>query len=87
MHVCVKMMSKGLKEALTVLIMGIFYFFRLHQHRIFCRTLQHTMQHAACSFDPFDIPWILQKLLFSHTSFWWEDFLNFSNHLPDSSFA
>ena len=29
MHVCVKMMSKGLKEALTVLIMAIFYFFQL----------------------------------------------------------
>ena len=43
------------------------------------------MQHAACSFDPFDIPWILQKLLFSQTSFWWEDFLNISNHLPESS--
>ena len=27
------------------------------------------MQHAACSFDPFDIPWILQNLLFSQTSF------------------
>ena len=27
MHVCVKMMSKGSKEALTVLIMAIFNFF------------------------------------------------------------
>ena len=43
--------------------------------------------HAACSFDPFDIPWILQNLLFSPTSFWWADFFNISNHLPDSSFA
>ena len=33
------------------------------------------------------IPWILQKLLFLHTSFWQEGFLNISNHLPDSSFA
>ena len=87
MHVCVKMMSKGSKEALTVLIMAIFYFFQLLQHRIFHRTLQDTMQHAICSFDPFDIPLILQKLCFSHTSFWQEDLLNISSHLPDSSFA
>ena len=33
------------------------------------------------------IPWILQKLLFSHTSFWWEGFLNISNHSADSSFG
>ena len=33
------------------------------------------------------IPWILQKLLFSHSSFWQEGSLNISNHLPDSSFA
>ena len=46
MHVCVKMMSKGSKEALTVLLMAIFYFFRLLQHRIFHRTLQDTMQHV-----------------------------------------
>ena len=31
------------------------------------------------------LPWILQKLLFLHTSFWREGFLNISNHLPDSS--
>ena len=49
-----------------------------------CTTLQDTMQHAAWPFDPSDIPWILQKLLFSQTSFWREDFLNISNHLPDS---
>ena len=59
--------------------MAIFYFFRLLRHRIFHRTLQDTMQHAACSFDPFNIPWILQKLLFLHTSFWQEDFLNICN--------
>ena len=40
-----------------------------------------------CIFDVFDIPWILQELLFSQTSFWQESFLNISNHLPDSSFA
>ena len=34
--------------------------------------------------DHSDVPWILQKLLFLHTSFWHEDFLNISNHLPDS---
>ena len=51
---------------------------------LFHTTLQGTMQHAACTFDPSDIPWILQKLLFSHTSFWREDFLNIFNHLPDS---
>ena len=50
-------------------------------------TLQDSMQHAVWTFDPSDIPWILQKLLFSHTSFWWEDFLNISNHLPDSPFT
>ena len=49
-------------------------------------SLSCCMQHAAC-IDSVDIPWILQKLLFSHTSFWQEDFLNISNHLPDSSFA
>ena len=37
---------------------------------MFHTTLKHTIQHAACSFDPFDIPWILQNLLFSQTSFW-----------------
>ena len=58
--------------------------FRLLRHRIFRTTLQHTMQHAACSFDPFHIPWILQNLLFSQTKFWQEDFFNISNHLPDS---
>ena len=46
-------------------------------------SLSHCMQHAAC-FDSVDIPWILQKLLFSHTSYWREGFLNISNHLPDS---
>ena len=39
--------------------------------------------HAAC-INSVDITWILQKLLFSHTSFWRESFLNISNHLPDS---
>ena len=45
--------------------------------------------HRVCSMqqgisDIFDIPWILQELLFSQTSFWWESFLNISNNLPDS---
>ena len=44
-------------------------------------------EHAACIFDVFDIPWILQNLFFLHTSFWREGFLNISNHLPDSSFT
>ena len=44
------------------------------------------MQHAAWTFDPSNISWILQKFLFSHTSFWQEDFFNISNHLPDSFF-
>ena len=39
--------------------------------------------HAAC-FNNVDIPWILQKLLFPHTSFWRESFLNISNHWPKS---
>ena len=52
-----------------------------------CTTLQDTMQHATWPFDPSDIPWILQKLLFLQTSFWREDFLNIFNHLPDSAFA
>ena len=30
-------------------------------------------------FDVFDIPWILQNLLFAHTSFWQESFLNIPN--------
>ena len=46
-------------------------------------SLSCCMQHTAC-IDGVDIPWILQNLLFSHTSFWWEGFLNISNHLPDS---
>ena len=79
MHVCVKMMSKGSKEALTVLIMTIFYFFRLLQHRIFHTTLQHSMQYAVLA--------PLTYLLFSQTSFWQEGSLDISNHLPDSSFA
>ena len=45
-------------------------------------SLSRCMQHAAC-IDSVDIPWILQKLLFSHTIFWQEGFLNISNHLPD----
>ena len=44
--------------------------------------LQDRMQHAAWTFDPSDIPWILQNLPFPHTSFWRESFLNISNHLP-----
>ena len=44
--------------------------------------LQNSMQHAAWTFDTPDIPWILQNLLSPHTSFWWEKFLNISNHLP-----
>ena len=44
-----------------------------------------SMQHVVST--PFNIPRILQKLLFLHTSFWREDFLNISNHLLDSSFA
>ena len=32
--------------------------------------------HAAC-IDSVNIPWILQNLLFPHTSFWWEGFLIF----------
>ena len=49
--------------------MGIFYFFWL-------------LWHAASTFNPFDMPWILQNLLFLHTSFWLESFLNISNHWP-----
>ena len=33
-------------------------------------------------FDLSDTPWILQRSSFSHSSFWQEDFLNISNHLP-----
>ena len=43
--------------------------------------LCHCMQNAAC-FDSINIPWILQNLLFLHTSSWCERFLNISNHLP-----
>ena len=39
-----------------------------------------SMQHAI--FDLSDIPWILQRSSFSHSSFWREYFLNISNHLP-----
>ena len=35
------------------------------------------MQYAACTFDPFDIPWILQNFLFLHTSFGGKVFLIF----------
>ena len=43
-----------------------------------------TMQHAACAFNPVNIPWILQEGAFPHSSFWQEDFCNISNHLPVS---
>ena len=43
-------------------------------------SLCHCMQDAAC----FDILWILQNLLFQHTSSWQEKFLNISNHLLNS---
>ena len=76
MHVSEKMMLKGSKEALTVLIMATFCFFQLFQHRIFHTTLQHSIQHAH-TLD-------LANKLFPHTSFWREKFLNISNHLPDS---
>ena len=44
-------------------------------------SLQDSMQHAAWTFNPSDIQLDLAK----HTSFWWEGFLDISNHLPDSS--
>ena len=46
-------------------------------------SLSCCMQHAAC-INSVDIPLILQKLLFLHTSFWREGFLNISDHLSDS---
>ena len=36
--------------------------------------------HATCTFDTFDIPWILQEVAFLHSTLWWESFLNISNH-------
>ena len=39
----------------------------------------------ACSMhlsDHSNIPWILQEGVFPHSSFWWESFLNISNHWP-----
>ena len=63
------MTNKSLKCNLKYsLITVLFYFFRHLRHSI-CTPLQDTMQHAAWTFHPSDIPWILQKLLFSHTSF------------------
>ena len=41
------------------------------------------MKHAAC-FNSVDIPLILQNLIFPHTSFVLESFLNISNHWPTS---
>ena len=38
--------------------------------------MQHTISNL------YDIPWILQRSSFSHSSFWWESFLNISNHWP-----
>ena len=77
MHVCVKMMSKGSKEALTVLIMAIFISFDSFNIGYFVEPCK----------IPCNIPWVLQKLLFLHISFWQEGSLNISNHLPDSSFG
>ena len=55
---------------------NIFDIFDIFLHRA-C-----SMQHESSMF--FDIPWILQNLLFLQTSFWQESFFNISNHLPDS---
>ena len=45
-----------------------------------CTILKDRMQDAAWTFDTFNIPWILQNLIFPHTRFWWESFLHVSNH-------
>ena len=71
-------------NVLNLLYCGYFYFFWLLWHRIFCTTLQDSMQHAAFTFDAFNIPWILHNLLFPLTSFWQESLFNISNHWPDS---
>ena len=44
-------------------------------------SLCHCMQDAAC-LNSVNIPWILQNLLFLHTSSWQTKFLNIFNHLP-----
>ena len=54
---------------LNLMYYAYFYLFQLLQHRIFHTTLQHCIHHAACTFNPFDIPWILQNLLFSAYQF------------------
>ena len=46
--------------------------------------LQHCIQHAVCTFDTSNIPWILQNLFFPHFSFGWEKFINISNDWPES---
>ena len=42
-------------------------------------SMQQCSMHLS---DPSDIPWILQEGAFLHSSFWWESFLNISNHWP-----
>ena len=59
----------------------------LNESTVLLDYFAESMQHTACIFDIFNIPWILQNLLFLHTSFWQEGFLNISNPLSDSSFA
>ena len=74
------MRNKGFKSNLFCL----FYFFDtidMGTWGISCSC----MQHVVWTFDTFNIPWILQNLLFLHTSFWQESFLNISNHLLKSS--
>ena len=46
-----------------------------------CTTLQYTMQHGLST--PPTYPGSC-KFAFLANQFWWEDFLNISNHLPDS---
>ena len=41
--------------------LNIFLFFLTPLTYIFHSNLQCSMQHAACTFDPVDIPWILQE--------------------------
>ena len=49
-------MSKESKVYLIFDVKLLNYFFELH-----ITHLQRSMQHAACTFDPVDIPWILQE--------------------------
>ena len=73
----------------VTLCIGLNYFLFLSTpstwyYIIFVQPCKIGCSMPAWTFDTFNIPWILQNLLFPLTRFWWESFLHNSNHWPDS---